>query len=74
KEIGTVVYIKLDYEEIEERLGDLHQRGVAVRGDMTLRDLFDERVPLYEKYADVICEADGKVLREVVLDIKSKLL
>ncbi len=73
KKIGTVVYIKLGYEEIEERLGDLHQRGVAMHGDMTLRDLYDERTSLYEKYADVVCEADGMVLRDVVMSIKEKI-
>ena len=60
-------------EEIEERLGDLHQRGVAMHGDMTLRDLYDERTSLYEKYADVVCEADGMVLRDVVMSIKEKI-
>ncbi len=73
KEIGTVVYIKLSYEEIEERLGDLHQRGVAMHGDMTLKDLYYERTPLYEKYADVICEGNGVALRDMVAAIKAKI-
>lgn len=73
KEIGTVVYIKLSYEEIEERLGDLHKRGVAMKGDMTLKDLYDERTPLYEKYADVICGGDRVALRDMVAVIKAKI-
>lgn len=71
KQIGTVVYIKLSYEEIAERLGDLHKRGVAIHGDMTLLDLYNERTPLYEKYADIICESDGVVLRDMVALIKN---
>lgn len=53
KEISQVVYLKLTYEELEKRLGDLADRGVVLRPGMTLRDLYEERVPLYEKYADI---------------------
>lgn len=59
KEISTVVYLKLSYEAVEERLGDLKDRGVALKDGMTLRDLYDERVPLYEKYADITVDETG---------------
>ncbi|MBE5949840.1 MAG: shikimate kinase [Lachnospiraceae bacterium] len=72
KEIGTVVYIRLGYEEIEHRLGDLHKRGVAMRESMTLKDLYSEREPLYDKYADVVCDGEGKLLREIVTEIVTK--
>lgn len=66
KAIGTVVYLKLSYEAIEERLGDLHARGVTIRPGWTLRDLYNERVPLYEKWADVTVDCEQLRLREVV--------
>ena len=53
KKISTVVYLKLDYSELAKRLGDLKDRGVALKNGMTLMDLYQERVPLYEKYADI---------------------
>lgn len=57
KEIGTVVYLSLPYEEIEKRLSDIKGRGVVLREGQTLKDLYEERTLLYEKYADVtICE------------------
>lgn len=56
KAISTVVYLKISYEELKQRLGDLTDRGVAIREGMTLRDLYEERVPLYEKYADLTLE------------------
>ena len=59
KEIGTVVYLKLSYEELTTRLGNLKGRGVVLRDGQTLKDLYDERIPLYEKYADVIVDAEG---------------
>ncbi len=64
--IASVVYLKLPYAEIEERLGDLNARGVTVRPGQTLRDLYDERAPLYEKYADVTVECGGLPIREIV--------
>lgn len=53
KEIGTVVYLKLPYEELDRRLKDIKGRGVVLKDGQTLRDLYEERVPLYEKYADI---------------------
>lgn len=73
KSIGTVIYLKLSYEQIEERLGNLHARGVSIREGQTLRDLYNERCPLYERWADMVVACDGKRLREVVLYITGKL-
>lgn len=73
RSIGTVVYLQLPYEEIEARLGDLNARGVTLQPGQTLRDLYDERVPLYEKYADLTIDCRGKELREIVLEIAGKV-
>jgi len=67
--IGTVIYLQLSYETIRERLGDLSERGVALRDGQSLRSLYDERVPLYEKYADVILPCENRMLREIVTEI-----
>lgn len=68
-EIGTIVYLKLSYEEIKDRLGDLNARGVTLMPGQTLADLYEERTPMYEKYAHVTIECDGKMLREIVKEI-----
>lgn len=60
KEIGTIVYLKLEYEELESRLGDLKARGVVLKEGYTLKSLFDERTPIYENYADIVIE-EGKM-------------
>lgn len=71
KSLGRIVYLCLDYNEVERRLGDLHERGVAIAPGKTLRDLFDERTPLYEKYADVaILIQSGNTIRQSVNTIK----
>ncbi len=67
--IGTVIYLQLPYEEIEQRLGDLHQRGVSIREGQTLRSLYEERVPLYEKYADLIIDCTNLQIRDIVKKI-----
>lgn len=69
RKLGTVVYLQLPYEEIAERLGDLNARGVTLKPGQTLADLYEERVPLYEKYAHVVVACGGKMLREIVSEI-----
>lgn len=69
REIGLVVYLKLSYEEIEHRLGDLNARGVTLREGQSLADLYGERIPLYEKYAHLTVDCDDKLLREIMQEI-----
>ena len=66
KEIGTVVYLRIGYERLKERLGDLDARGVVHRKDQTLLDLYRERCVLYEKYADITVSMDGKNIEQTV--------
>ncbi len=72
REIGQIVYLKLPFEELEQRLGDLHERGVVLKKGYTLRDLYEERIPLYEKYADITIECEGKDIRSVMEEIYEK--
>ena len=74
KSLGRIVYICLDYKEVERRLGDLHERGVAIAPGKTLQDLFDERTPLYNKYANLVVSIQsGNSIRRSVNDIKRHL-
>ena len=73
RSIGTVVYLQLPYEEIESRLGDLNERGVTVREGQTLLDLYRERIPLYEKYADVTIDCQNREIREIVSKICNEM-
>ena len=70
KEISKIVYLKISYKDMEQRIGNVTDRGVAMPEGFTLRDLFDERAPLYEKYADVIIDEKDKTPAEIVLEIK----
>ena len=59
-EIGTVVYLKISYEQLVGRLSDFQERGVVLKGGigMSLRELYDERLPMYERYAEVTVDVD----------------
>lgn len=64
KDIATVVYLKAPYETINERLSNLEGRGVVLKEGQTLKNLYDERCVLYEKYADVIVDEHGRNLAD----------
>ena len=70
KEISEVVYLKMSYEEMERRIGNVVDRGVALKPGFTLRDLYNERVPLYEKYADIVIDEAGKTPGDTVDDLR----
>ncbi|MBQ9070445.1 MAG: shikimate kinase [Clostridia bacterium] len=59
KRIGKIIYLYCSYDVIEKRLGDFSKRGVVLRPDQTLRDLYNERVELYKKYADITVDCSG---------------
>lgn len=71
KKIAVVVYLKVGYEELERRLGDVKDRGVVLKDGMTLRDLYEERIPYYEKYADLTVEEAGKDFGAVVDELRT---
>ena len=73
KEIGEIVYLKLSYESVAKRLGNLTQRGVVLRPEQDLRMLYEERCPLYEEYADYVVLCDGLDIGETLELIREKL-
>lgn len=73
KSISTVVYLRLSYEELEERLGDLIDRGVALKDGMSLRELYEERLPLYERYADITIDETDKTPGELVDELRGMM-
>lgn len=66
---GVVVYLRLSCEALTERLGDLNARGVTLKPGQDLRGLYEERIPLYEKYAHVTVDCEGKQLREIASEV-----
>lgn len=66
KEIGTIIYLKVSYDTINRRISNAKNRGVVLKEGQTLRDLYDERTKLFEKYADYIVSEEGLELEETI--------
>lgn len=71
--IGTVVYLNISCEELKSRLGDLTCRGVVIRKGQGLNALYEERCPLYEKYAHITIDCEGQSIENLAQKIKSSL-
>ena len=73
KKSGVVVYLQVSEPEIERRLADFAARGVAIKDGMTVKDLYDERMPLSEKYADITVSGEGGDIPSVIGKIAEML-
>lgn len=72
-EIGKIIYLKLDYESLKKRLGNIEFRGVVMPEGYDLKMLYDERTALYEKYADIIIDTNGLDVEETIRRITRTL-
>ena len=73
KQIGTIVYLKVPYDTLVKRLEDIKGRGVVLKEGQTLKALYDERTPLYEKYADIEISEDGLNVEQTVEKLLERL-
>lgn len=73
--MGKIVYLAISCADLEERLGDLDERGVIHDKDQTLADIYAQRIPLYERYADVTVWEDGVWIRfeDMIEEISARL-
>lgn len=63
---SLIIYLHLDLKDLSTRLSDLKHRGVVLRDGQNLNDIYDERVPLYRKYADEEIDETGLDIEETV--------
>lgn len=73
RQIGIVVYLQWSYEEIETRLGDLNERGVVLKEGQDLKLLYEERCPLYEKYAHITIDCEDLSITELARAIEKRV-
>lgn len=61
KENGVIVWLETPLSQILERMpADLTDRGIAAPAGMTIRQIYEQREPLYAKYADlIVASRDG---------------
>jgi shikimate kinase len=69
RSLGKMYYLQLPFVEIERRVHNMASRGIAIEKNQRLIDLYQERIPLYERYADVIIDCAGLSVEETVQKI-----
>ncbi len=65
-ENGVIIYLDLPIEEIKKRITNIKTRGIAMNEGNSLENLYTERKPLYEKYADTVLDCKNLCAEECV--------
>lgn len=74
KKLGTLVYLRVGPEELERRIRNLTTRGIAAAPGQTIRDILNQRAPLYERYADLVVDCPpGQDLAETAQEVLRRL-
>ncbi|WNY24559.1 shikimate kinase [Methanolapillus millepedarum] len=73
QKLGTIVYLSVRFPEIMCRIQNISTRGIVLHDGQTLEELYEERRPLYEKYADITIFGDNKTIEEMVTEIAEKI-
>ncbi len=59
KKDGIVIYLDISFEEMVRRLNNIMTRGIVLTAGQSLRDMYNQRVSLYERYADITIDCSG---------------
>jgi len=70
---GTVVLLDLSLPLLVQRIRDMDSRGIAMAPGQDLANLYHERKPLYDRYADICISCDHKGHEQVLREIVSRL-
>jgi shikimate kinase len=69
KKQGIIIYLALSYEEMVRRIRNITTRGIVLAADQSLPDLYNQRLPLYEKYADRTIDCSDRDVEKIVENI-----
>lgn len=73
KSLGKIVYLHIGYEDMCSRISNLSTRGVLIKNGESLKDMYEERLPLYRKWADVTIACNGNTIEETAKQIVSAI-
>ena len=71
--IGKIVFLDVPLYELEKRINNLSTRGIMFKSGQTLNDIYNERLPLYRKWADITISCEGESLSENAMKIAEAL-
>ena len=63
---GKIIYLHVDFAEIEKRVTNITTRGIVLKNGKSLADAFAERKPLYDKYAHITVDCTGASVEDSV--------
>lgn len=66
KSNGKIIFLDVPLDEIERRLNNINTRGIAAKKNKSIEDIYNERIALYNKYADIIIKTDGESVEKTV--------
>lgn len=66
KKSGKVIYLHLSYDTMVDRIKNITTRGVVVKEGDSLEDMYNERLPMYQKWADVVINCDNNTVEQTV--------
>lgn len=69
KQVGQIVYLHVPYEEIQKRLINITTRGIVMKKGNSLKDVYEERLPLYMNYSDITFDCSNKDIERCVSEI-----
>lgn len=74
KSNGILVFLNSKIYQLERRLKNMQTRGIAIKSGQTLSHLYNERLPLYKKYADIEIDCSKKHIETIVSEIKANCI
>lgn len=66
KSNGKIIFLDVPLDEIKRRLNNINTRGIAAKKNKSIEDIYNERIALYNKYADIIIKTDGESVEKTV--------
>lgn len=69
KQHGSIIYLHVPFEEIERRLKNITTRGIVIKNGSSLKDVYEERVPLYRKHSDIMIDCSNKDIEQCVREM-----
>ncbi|WP_303722407.1 shikimate kinase [Malonomonas rubra] len=71
---GRLVYLQVSLDELQRRIADMGQRGLVMNKGQNFADLYRERTPLYEKFAELTVDCSELNAEQVAAEIETQLV
>ncbi|MBD3213230.1 MAG: AAA family ATPase [Candidatus Lokiarchaeota archaeon] len=73
-QISTIIFLDLPLKVLRERLNNKESRGIVGLKSFSLPELYQERIALYKKYAEITVECEGlspfKIINIIIKRLK----